>query len=222
MEENNQAKLISEMALNSLKKLEKFKKGIVSTISKLKTTGEKINFVKKEIINLKKQAINSKADYVRTWNIKYLENLLKDLESINELENSVEKEVKKETPTFIIKGKLSESGIEKYFMQLTDIHSDYPNSKKDKICVLTAPQVKTLLNPRVKKQKFATPNFSQQQLRVFIYQFKNLHKSKDNTVKDFVKFEIENFEAFAGLREEKEYTNFNKGKVRLYPPYDTF
>jgi hypothetical protein len=107
-------------------------------------------------------------------------------------------------------------------MQLTNIHSDYPNSKKEKICVLTADQVKAMLNTPVRKQKYATPNFSQQQLRTFIYNFKLLHKSKDNEVKEFVKFEIENFEVFAGLKEEKEYTNFNKGKVRLSPPYDTF
>lgn len=131
-------------------------------------------------------------------------------------------ESENKTGTFIISGKMNGTEIERYFMQLIDIHSDYPDSRKDKICVLTTVQVKELLNPQEKKQKYSTPNFSQQQLRVFIYQFKQLHKSKDNNVMEFVKFEIDNFEAFNGLIEEGEYSNFNKGNVRLSPPYDTF
>jgi hypothetical protein len=222
MEEESPAQQLGKMAIGVLNALEEFKTTTIAEMDKLEKTDEKINFIKKEIINLKKQAITSKADYVRTWNIKNLEKLLEDLKAIKELENDFQEDIKKASDSFIIRGKLNALEIEKYFMQLTDIHSDYPYSKKHKICVLNPAQIKALLNPQIKRQKYVTPDFSQQQLRTFIYRFKELHKSKDNTVSDFVKFEIDNFEAFAGLKEEKEYTNFNKGKARLSPPYDKF
>lgn len=120
-----------------------------------------------------------------------------------------------------IKGKLSKEEIEKYFMQLTKIHSDYPMSKKELICVLTATQIKELLTLKHNNLKFDTPNFLQQQLRIFIYHFKKLHKSRKNTVMDFVNFEINYFKVFEGLLPEKEYRNFNKGNVLLKPPYDS-
>jgi len=229
MGDDKQEKLLKQfydVLSGNFKDTKKFKDAVISETDKLKTTTDKINFIKRVIIDLKTKQINSSGDYTLAWKIKDLNALLVKLESIKQLEGSLPEEVKENVKEiaagFIIKGKMTDTEIKRYFMQLTNIHADYPNSKKDKICVLTETQVKELLGAKSRKQKYATPNFSQQQMRIFIYRFKALHNSQVNTVKDFVKFEIENFEVFAGLKEEKEYTNFNKGKVRLSPPYDTF
>lgn len=124
-----------------------------------------------------------------------------------------------ENPTknsFKIKGKLNDKEVENYFMQLTDIPIDYPKAEKERVSVLTEAQVKQLLSNRDENICFPTPNFNQHQMRIFIYNFKKLHISKgENKVMDFVRFEIENFEVFSGLLMENEYSNFNKGNVRV-------
>ncbi|MFL5765771.1 MAG: hypothetical protein ACJ77K_17625 [Bacteroidia bacterium] len=136
--------------------------------------------------------------------------------------NSIRIDSQQSNHSFRIAGNMPMDEIERYFMQLTNIHADYPSANKEQLCVLTKDQVVQLLykNDLV---KYTTPNFSQQQLRIFIYNFKKLHSSVANKVADFVQFEIDKFSAFEGLTYKTEYSNFFKGEnARLYPPYDSF